>query len=141
MKKIKTYNPKAFISEPGVYKFPFTPLDSTPGGSNLGRMEWHVELFKGKKKRGQPYYIEAVYVWGTQTRDERLRKLYAIKCHAEHLSGHSFTKRIQAFTDYVWRISYCRDHGVPVMSAYPEDDHKTLVIDVCSSIGIEIYFE
>jgi len=49
--EIKTISAKKYYDKKlGNYIFPFQVLDDTPGGSNLGRIEVCIELFKSKRK-------------------------------------------------------------------------------------------
>lgn len=128
----------------GIYRFPFDVLDKTPGGSNLGRIEWHVETLHGAKKNGR-YHIEKLYVWATQTRDPRYKnKVFEItSCCTECVMGFNLKSSNQTFfLSCVWRMMICEIHKAPVLSAYPEDKHSVLEIgSVWSSIGINIDFK
>lgn len=138
--KIKTINPKAFENENGIYIFPFKVLDDTPGGSNLGRIEWNIEAIRGNKNKGR-YYIEKLLIYATQTHDERYgaRNIFEIPCFSESISGDCLNR--ESFLNYVWRIMPCEMHKTFVLSAYPGNQHKELIIDVGSSIGIDIDFK
>ena len=137
---IKPRPAKPFLSKDGTYVFPFIGLDPTPGGSNLGRIEWHCELVRSRKTRDR-YYLAAIYVWATQTRDKRYAgKYFEIACHSSGLSGRKLTNMGNALIECVWTIGYCGDHGNVTLSAYPANHHKELVIRAGSSISIDVYF-
>ena len=123
-----------------VYRFPFKVLDDTPGGSNLGRIEWCIEPFKGKKHHGR-YYIEKLWVWAKQTRDKRYaKKIFEIPCFSEAISGDSL-KQKDSFLHNVWLTFFCGEHRNSMQFwAYPENGKSILEIDVSSSISINIEF-
>lgn len=128
-----------FRIDDGSYVFPFDVLDKTPGGFNLGRIEWHLEPFYGRKKKGK-YYIEKIYVWATQTRDDRYyRIIFEIPCFSDSITADSLRRRSSYF-HYVWRMNFCEIHKMPVFSAYPADEHSRLELDVSSSISCGIDF-
>lgn len=140
MKKTQTYSADKFKSDDSTYRFPFTVLDPTPGGSNLGRIEWGIELLHGRKQKGR-YYIEKLLVFARQTRDERYAgKVFEIPCFTDMLQGRELTGR-SAFIQHVWQVSICPEHNAPVLSAYPENQHSELVVDVRSSISIDVNFK
>lgn len=127
-----------------VYEFPFDVLDKTPGGSNLGRIEWHMEFIPGKKQtrkymHGRRYY-EKIYVWATQTRDKRYqKKVFEIPCFVECITGDSLRAR-SSFMHHVWRVMPCELHDIPTFSAYPANHHRALRIPIDSTISIEPEF-
>lgn len=128
-----------FKTDYGTYEFPFEALDKTPGGSNLGRIEWHIEPFKSKKNKGR-YYIEKILVFASQTRDERYKgKIFEIPCYTESITADSLHNR-DSYFHYVWRMLWCEVHNTVYFSAYPKNKHKKLVINVESSISSEIEF-
>ena len=50
-KELKTTSAKKYlIDKYAKYEFPFKVLDDTSGGSNLGRIEVCIELFRSKRK-------------------------------------------------------------------------------------------
>lgn len=132
---------KAFLSGSPVfpkYIFPFTALDTAPGGMNLGRIEWHVELVPARKVKGRKS-ISAIALWATQTRDPRyLRKVFYLPCFSDAIT--SQTDRSD-FVKHVWRQGFCETHGLLILSAYPRNDHAELVVEVGSSISNDIYFQ
>jgi len=130
-----------FKDKDGVYRFPFEPLDQTLGGSNLGRIEWHCEFVRSRKQKGR-YHFTELYVWATQTRDRRYAgKYFSIPCFIDSIQDRSLIERGASFTECVWSINFCRDHGNVVMSTYPENHHRVLSVNVGSSIQIQIRFE
>ena len=138
--KTETVSAESFKNESGSYVFPFEALDRTPGGSNLGRIEWHVEIGKGKKTRGR-YYIERMLVWATQTRDHRYAGiLFEIPCFSEMLHADSVGSN-DSYLKHVWSVGFCNEHKLPYFSAYPENRHNKLVIEANSSIMVDMYFE
>jgi len=141
MKEIKTRSAEEFRGDDGIYRFPFVCLDETPGGRSLGRIEWHVEPVKGRKTNGR-YYIEKLFVWPSQTYDERYYKkpIFEIPCYAESITADSLRDRA-SYMHCVWRFMYCEVHKCPIFSAYPANEHNTLEINVGSSISIDIEFK
>lgn len=125
--------------QPG-YVFPFTLLDPTPGGANLGRIEWHVELIPARKRSGEKNRkrIAEVRVWATQTRDPRYQgKQFRFETIAEALSHRSRDGR--GFQP--WRVMFCDKHrGAVVLTAYPENHHTRLIVEPSSSISCEVHF-
>lgn len=60
-----------------IYQIPFTILDNTPNGKSYGRIMWNIEIITGCKSKGgcskfKRYWIEKIYVWASQTRDEEI---------------------------------------------------------------------
>lgn len=142
--QFKPVSAKSFRDKDGYYLFPFECLDKTPGGSNLGRIEWHMELVPSKKgqtkyEKGR-YHIEKLLVWASQTRDPRYqKKVFEIPCWAEALTSDSLRER-GSYMHYVWRVMICELHKNVVFSAYPANEHKVLKINVGSSISIDADF-
>ncbi len=122
------------------FSFPFTVMDPTPGGKNLGRIEWNIEILPGKKPKGRAPVIGALAVWARQTRDPRYQGvIFHLPCYTDML--HSNRDR-DDFTKFVWRVGFCEVHkGSAILAAYPDDKHSKLIIDVGSSISGEAYFE
>ena len=141
MKIIETQYKSAeeFKDENGHYVFPFEVLDKTPGGS-LGRIEWHIEFVRSKNKDGR-YWIEKLFVWPTQTRDKKYPRdvIWEIPCFAECLTS-SFVNPTDEFISNVWKVQYCEIHKNIFMSAYPQNQHSKLQINVASSISITATF-
>lgn len=138
--KIKYESATKFRDKDGYYIFPFEVLGKTPGGSNLGRIEWHLEPVASKKKDGR-YYIEKLMVWASQTRDTRyFGKVFEIPCWSESLTADSLNNRASYF-HFVWRMMICEVHKNPMFSAYPANEHSKLKIDTSSSISCELTFE
>lgn len=134
-KKTEILSADRFRAEDMTYHFPFTVMDK-----RLGRIEWNVELVRGRKHEGR-YYVTSLLVWASQTYDERYQgKLFKIPCVSEALHGHRLSKS-GSFTDTVWIIGFCAEHGGPFLSAYPENHHSELVINVGSSLSIDVMFE
>lgn len=131
-----------FKDEHGYYVFPFEVLDKTPGGSNLGRIEWHIELVRSKKKDGR-YWIEKLLVWPSQTRDERYPRniIWEIECYAECITSRNYQGESNSFIANVWRMFFCEVHKNLIMTAYPRNQHSQLKINVGSSISIDADFE
>lgn len=127
------------------YEFPFEVLDKTPGRSNLGRIEWHMEFVPGRAQRRKYIsgrrYIETIRVWATQTRDQRYKnKVFEIPVFTESITADSLRRR-GSYLHYVWRAQLCNLHrGLAIYSAYPANHHKKLIIPVDSSICLEPYF-
>lgn len=123
-----------------VYRFPFVGLDTTPGGGNLGRIEWHVELHPAERRRSGEWFVRLseVWVWASQTRDTRYAgKVFRFETIAEAL-GQSLLGR----NFHPWRVRFCEEHrGAVILSAYPDNQYKTLVIAPCSSISCDVGFE
>jgi hypothetical protein len=134
----KMISPKEYLKN-GSYVFPFKVFDETPGGSNLGRIEWGIELIHGKKKDGR-YRIQKMLVFARQTRDIRyFGKIFEIECYTDMLQGRSH--QYDSFIKYVWNIAFCPEHKSPVLMAYPGDHHSKLIINSSSSIMVEARFE
>ena len=138
-KEIKTESADSFKDENGYYVFPFEVLDKTPGGSNLGRIEWCIEPIRGKKKQGR-IMIEKLLVWAKQTRDERyVGKIFEIPCHTEAITGDSIDRN--SFLNHVWYWYFCPDHNTVGMWAYPRNEHSKMVINCGSSFGVTAEFK
>lgn len=138
-KKFETVSADAFKQANGTYVFPFEVFDKTPGGSNLGRIEWHLEAFPGKKTRGR-FYIEKLHVWASQTYDPRYKgKVFEIPIFTEALTRSMHDQN--SFFSHVWRVIVCEVHKVAMMSAYPANHHSSLVVEGGSSIGNHIEFK
>ncbi len=143
MREIKTISAKKYqkgnkYPDVDIYEFPFQVLDKRSGGSNLGRIEWHVEPIKGRKTKNR-YYIEKLLIWTTQTKDERYKgKIFEIPCYSESITGDSINR--ESYLNYVWRTMYCEVHKGIVFSAYPANHHGVLKINVGSSISIGMDF-
>ena len=137
-KETKTDNPKKFEVSKYLYRYPFKCMDDTPGGDNLGKIEWCIEPVYGKKKRGR-YFIESLLVWARQTRDKKYsKKLFLIHCFAGAITGDSLNR--QDYLNHVWYWGICSEHKRPFMVAYPQKHHSVLEINTGSSISIEIKF-
>lgn len=127
-----------------IYEFPFEALDKTPGGLNLGRIEWHLEFIPGapqrKKYQHGKRYFEKIHVWATQTRDPRYeKKVFVIPCFVESITADSLRRRSSYF-HYVWHMTPCEIHKTMMFSAYPENNHTILRIPIDSTISIEPEF-
>lgn len=123
------------------YIFPFEVLDKTPGGTNLGRIQWHMEFVSDSKQKDGRYYYSKLYVWASQTRDKRYyKKVFEIPCYTECITGGVLGKK-DYYIDQVWRIQICDLHKNTVFSAYPQNKHTKLIIPVNSSIFVDPYFE
>lgn len=142
MNELEYKSAEQFKDENGYYVFPFEVLDKTPGGSNLGRIEWHIELVRSKKKDGR-YWIEKLYVWPSQTRDKKYPRniIWVIDCRAECLTSRNYQDESNSFISNVWKIQFCEVHKNIFMSAYPKNRHSKLKINVQSSISIDASFE
>ena len=122
------------------YRFPCVALDPTPGGSNLGRMEWCVELLKGKKREGRRL-VGGVAVWARQTRDPRyVGRVFHLPMQTDCLSAIRIGERCSFFAE-VWRVFFCEVHDNVIFEAYVPSDATALVIETSSSIGNNIQFE
>lgn len=123
-----------------VYTFPFKPLDDTPGGSNLGRIEWHIEPVRGTRKKHGRYYIEKILLWAQQTRDEKYKgKLFEIPCFTEMIDGSAYSK--EPLLGHISHIGFCDKHKNIIISTYPKNHHTKLILRVGNSILTDIYFE
>ena len=137
--KLKITNASKYFNEKeGVYHFPFEVLDKTPGGTNLGRIEWCIEPIISKKKRDGLYPLEKIYLWAKQTRDKRYAgKTFEIPCYAESIL--SSPSREGSFLGGVWRMGFCPIHKTLILESYPNNDnYKELIIRTSSSIGVDI---
>ena len=122
----------------GVYEFPFDVLDPTPGGKNLGRIEWAVEIHPATKRRGENRKrIREVWVWASQTIDPRYRGLvFRFETIAESLGFDSLRRSFAP-----WRVGFCCEHrGAVILEAYPENHHTKFIIAPSSSISCEVKF-
>jgi len=139
--EIKTVSAKKYLKDKyGIYEFPFKVLDDTPGGTNLGRIEICIELFRSKRKVDKRYYIEKIWLWFKQTRDKKYRgKIFEIPCFTECIGGDYIG--MNSFTASAWRVYYCDVHRQIIMEAYPQNNHSKLLIDVSSSIMVDIDFK
>ncbi|MES2409182.1 MAG: hypothetical protein V4509_02665 [Patescibacteria group bacterium] len=140
-KELKPSSIKPFKTEHG-YEFPFEVLDKTPGGSNLGRIQWCVEMYPAPKQRGENRKrLSKIWVWAKQTRDKRYAsKVFEIPTYAESLTTDASLRRGTAFAP--WKIDFCEQHkGAVILDCYPTDGCKKLVINNWSSISIEVNFE
>lgn len=138
MPNVETKNADEFRGEDGIYRFPFKVLDETPGGSNLGRIEWNIELIG--EGEGEEYRIGKLLVWARQTRDARyVGKVFEIPCQSMRFGGHRLSEK-GSFTDAVWMVYLCPEHRAPVMSAYPENHHSEIEINAGSSVMIDVRF-
>lgn len=120
-----------------VYEFPFTLLDPTPGGANLGRIAWCVELHPTARARKGVRRIAEVWVWARQTRDPRyVGRIFKFPTNAESLGVDALRKSY-----HPWRIRFCGEHrGALVLEAYPANEHTKLVVSPCSAIQCEVNF-
>ena len=134
--KIETIKLK---SNNGDYEFPFEVLDKTPGGQNLGRIQWIVEVFPGKV-RDDFRMINKLFVWARQTRDKRYYgKVFEIETYSETITTnlHDDDKQFAP-----WRMMFCPIHkGAFILDAYPSNSCKKLIINTMSSISTGIRFE
>ena len=139
--KPKTVSAEKYrIANSGRYVFPFTALDDIwKDGSSLGRIQWRIEPIKGRKTKGR-YYYEKLLVSATQTRDPRYKgMIFEIPCYSESITGDSINR--ESFLNYVWRTLHCEIHNTTMLDAYPANHHTQLVINVSSSISIDIDFK
>ncbi len=132
--KLKRQNANQFKNKgESVWLFPFTCLDPMPGGGNLGRIEWHSEPYRFKKQEGR-WYITAILLWATQTRDQRYKgKLFELRCLTEAICGNSVDP-LGSLIGCVWHIGRCADHRQLMFSAYPQNDQSLLEVDLNSSL-------
>jgi hypothetical protein len=132
---IEEPSPDPFKTARGVYVFPFVPVDPTPGGRNLGRIEWAVEYVVDRRKRN----FSALLISVCQTRDPRYRgKVYRIPGPmTEFINSPSAGGGRDAapFTSLVWRTLVCPVHKALALYAYPKDEHRFLVVEPWSQIG------
>ena len=136
---MKTNSAKLFRNDKGEYIFPFEVLDKTPGGRNLGRIEWLIEPIVGKKNKDGRYYIEKLLIQARQTRDKRyIGKLFEIPVFADSILGDTLGR--ESYINYVWRMMFCPEHKTFIFDAYPGNNHKALKISCFSTMGIDINF-
>ena len=134
MTKTVTVDPAAF-RKGDVYRFPFTCIDPMPGGSNLGRIEWHVEPLRATRK----VLITSVLVWASQTRDNRYQgKVFSLPCRSQSITS---SRDENDYLRHVWQTALCLEHKTLSFSAYPANQHTMLVVECISSIGNRIYFQ
>lgn len=135
---VKTNSAKKFNVSDG-YVFPFTVLDQTPGGSNLGRIEWHIEFVKTKKEKNRNIRpITQMLVWARQTKDPRyVNKFFLLDCDTAGIMTHQDSSD---FFHCAWFMQICDEHKMPIISAYPPDDTCALHIQIYSSVGTRIHF-
>lgn len=125
------------------YAFPFTLMDTTPGGANLGRIEWHVEIQPTKRKRGEKFNrVGTLRVWATQTRDPRYQhRIFEFDTFAESL-GFARDADFHEHTFQPWHVGFCNEHrGAVILTAYPNNEHSVLTVAPTSSIQIEVGFK
>jgi hypothetical protein len=123
--------------EQGAHVFDFEVFDRTPGGTNLGRIEWHIEPLARRNR------LTGLLVFASQTRDPRYAKrVFWIPCGADGLDGRHAVREpgVNDFVELVWRVAPCAFHRSLVLSAYPGDHHDELVIGVGSSISVDAQF-
>lgn len=140
MPKTKTEfeSAEAFKVE-GGYLFPFTLMDDTPGGSNLGRIMWNIEIHKTQKQDGVNYITQMV-VWANQTRDPRYQdKNFLLECHTAGIMTCGLTSK-DDLMPHVWFVAVCAEHGKTVLRAYPSNGHAALQVEAYSSVGTRIHF-
>jgi hypothetical protein len=122
----------------GGYLFPFTLMDTTPGGGNLGRIEWHIEFVKTRKEKNARY-ITQMLVWARQTKDPRyLNKFFLLDCNTPSIVTH--LNNSSDFLNNTWTMAICYEHKMPIVSAHPPDKYCALYIETFSSIGTRIRF-
>lgn len=129
-------DPKQFEKD-GCYEFPFELFDSTPGGSNLGRIEWMLETsFTGRN-------ITGLILSAKQTRDPRYDgKLFHLKCKAPLLTSVTFSAGRRSFFESVWAFGQCEIHKLPILIAYPPDGTSKLCTDsLYSGVSTAIWWE
>lgn len=140
-KPVKPQSAEKFKTKEGQYVFPFVALDKTPGGKNLGRIQWCIELHPQEKSKESGFRrVGKLLVWAMQTRDKRyFRKVFEIPTFAEMFYSCASTNKRDAFVP--WKIMLCDEHkGAVVLDAYPENEHRALVIDAMSSIMVQVKF-
>lgn len=126
------------------YIFPFTLMDPTPGGQNLGRMEWQLEPLPSAKQKGRRY-IQGLAIWARQTRDPRYTsRIFLIPTRSEAITGSRrlLGERTEAdFVSGVWHMGFCELHRSLILTAYPPDGMTRLIVRTGSSISNEVYFD
>lgn len=132
--KLIISNAEEFKTSEGEYEFPFIVLDPTPGGTNLGRIEWVLEpIFK----RGK---IVKMFLQSRQTRDERyLNTLFELTVNSPFIFASSLDDN--SFLTNVWRLGYCAEHKTTQLWAYPKNHHSILSIERHSSFGLRVEFK
>jgi len=128
---------QAFKVREGIYRFPFTTMDPTPGGQNLGRIEWCLEPVRRSRKREGRYWIDSLLIWARQTRDDRYQGvIFEIPCLVDCVTTHRYDGG--SYYAGVWRMGYCPEHRNAIFEAYPENQHTGLKVDVyVSSATVE----
>ncbi len=123
----------------GAYMLPFIVLDPTPGGKNIGRIEWIIEPIERKKKQGR-WYITKLLVCARQTHDPRWSgKLFYVDLFTEALTGNR--QNGDGFFNGVWLSFYCAEHRNSMQFlSYPKNHHKHLRIETYSSIMCDIKY-
>ena len=139
----KPVSAKAFRNKDNFHVFPFVCLDSTPGGKNIGKITWEIELIPAKNRKN----IQTILVSAKQTRDERYAgKIFEIKADTLSIMGVSGTllsgRKEMTIFGCTWRAGYCQEHRGLILFTSPKFWHTKLVIPPpFSSIGSDIYFE
>lgn len=128
----------------GSYVFPFDVFDKTPGGSNLGRIQWIIELHPSKKIGGR-IRIGELWVHARQTKDQKYRRgdkiiYFKIPTFAESLTTRSSLDKQNCYAP--WRMFFCEMHkGAFILDSYPSNHHSKLIINADSSISIDVNYE
>lgn len=146
---VKTVSPKKFLVTDkskfhNVYEFPFEAVDQSR--ERLGTIVWKLETFTEYSRSEKQYYINKLWLWASQTRDERyIGKIFEIPCFTKALHGtptinYSENKDEEPFLQRVWRFEPFADNGNYVFSAYPRHDHNLLRISIDSSVFISPKF-
>ena len=129
------------INYQGRYRFPFERLDPTPGGSNLGCIEWHVELMPDSRRRQGRRRVVSAFVWASQTRDTRYAgKLFTLPAHCDGILVLAVGLGL-SYLGGVWFMGFCPIHKQLAMSSYPPDGSSALVVDFWLSTAGHIYYE
>jgi hypothetical protein len=135
---LKTCSAKKYEVSNG-YLFPFILFDPTPGGSNLGRIEWNIEIYKTRKNKiSKTRSITQILVWARQTKDAQyLNKFFLLNCDSVGIMTHHDG---DDFLHNVGFMQICDEHKMPILCAYPRDGSCALYIEAYSSVGTRIRF-
>ena len=131
-------SPAEFLTDDGLYRFPFVPLD--PTGQRLGRIQWRIEPIASSAEDNFASLVGLI-VSARQTADPRYAdKIFRIELATARIMGRPLTNP-DDYLRYIWCVEPCpTHHGQIALIAYPENHHCALIIDPHSSIGIEITF-
>lgn len=115
-----------------IYRIPFRLIEET---RTLGIINWNFEIIRSKKRKRM--FIEKMYIWVRQTRDERVAgKVFKLNLFSEKLCGNIFNKH--SF------VEPCSVHSKgTIISTYPKNKYSNnneyfLEINASTSVMVEI---